>query len=95
MCGNTDHLMHEHLSQLPGKPFLRKKVRLLEAKYQPSADESFLAPALKQWQDAAEGAVAVAALEARIAERRLLHCVNWCGTPGVTTAAHGRNAAIK
>ena len=68
-----------HPSQLPGKPFMRKKVRLLEAKYQAAADETFLAPALKQWQDAAEGAVAVAALEARIAERRLLHCVNWCG----------------
>lgn len=68
---------HQSILQLPGKPFMRKKVRLLEAKYQASADEVYLAPALKQWQDAAEGAVAVAALEARIAERRLLHCVNW------------------
>lgn len=56
---------------------MRKKVLLLEAKYQPSADEAYLAPALKQWQDAAEGAVAAAALEARLAERRVLHCINW------------------
>jgi hypothetical protein len=48
---------------------------LHEAKFNVDAETQLLGAALHQWQQAAQGSVASAALNTRIAERRLLHAV--------------------
>ncbi len=48
---------------------------LHEAKFNVDAETQLLGAALNQWQQAAQGRAASAALETRTAERRLLHAV--------------------
>ncbi|KAK9841839.1 hypothetical protein WJX81_006512 [Elliptochloris bilobata] len=65
----------ERLVQAKGAFGQRRPVRRLEAELIQEAEASLLGGALARWQDSAEG-VAAAALEARLAERRLLLAVH-------------------
>ena len=46
---------------------------LNEARFNADAETQMLGAALQQWQAAAQGSVATAALETQVAERRLIH----------------------
>lgn len=62
----------EVLLQVKGKFGLRNRaVQVHEASFIAEAETELLGGALAQWTATAEGAVAAAALEVRIAERRL------------------------
>lgn len=57
------------------------QLTLHEARFNWDAETQQLGAALQQWQAAAQGSVAAAALEARVAERRLIHTVFTCVPP--------------
>ena len=57
------------------------QLTLHEARFNVDAETQQLGAALHQWQVAAQGTVAAAALESRVAERRLVHQVFRCVFP--------------
>lgn len=62
------------LPQARGKFGLRtRQVAIMEASFIEEAERQLLGGALAEWQRKAEGDVGAAALDSRIAERRLLH----------------------
>ena len=51
---------------------------LHEARFNADAETQMLGAALQQWQAAAQGSAATAALETHVAERRVIHAVYTC-----------------
>lgn len=68
------------------------QVTLHEARFNWDAETQELGAALQQWQAAAQGSVAAAALETRVAERRLIHQVFTCVTLTPSTLNPGWRA---
>lgn len=61
-----------------------------EAVFSEDAERHRLGAALAQWQEAAEGAVAAAALDVKVAEQRALLGVMRCGLGGAGGGEGGR-----
>ena len=69
-------------TQLKGNVFRTKTVVVQEAVFNSMAEAHRLGGALEQWQRAAEGAVAAAAVDMRVAELRLAHATSRQGPQG-------------